>query len=245
MEINEKYLKDALSLDNDKTKRILLMYDIAKNISTDNKNNLLLKGGTALLFCYGLPRYSTDLDYDGYNYNVDIINNIKSIFKTNNLELDKINIKKDTDTVKRFMIHYKEAENNPIKLEISFRNIDDIDRIKNNFVQINGINTYNIKYLTSSKIDAFLDRTAARDIFDASYLLQNYPDSFNKEIIVKCKNKLSSIGLNQMENIIKNDEIIKNFDCENILINFENNINKYLSNIKTNKIDTDNYSMKI
>jgi predicted nucleotidyltransferase component of viral defense system len=90
--------------------------------------------------------------------------------------------------------------------------------------------TYNIKYLAAAKIDAFLKRTAARDIFDASFLLQHYPDSVGKELIEKCKSKLSGTGLDQMENIIKNDEIIKNFDCEGILVNFENNIDKYLCN---------------
>jgi len=229
MEINEKYLRDTLFFDDEKIKRILLMYDIAKKISSNNRNDLLLKGGTALLFCYGLPRYSTDLDYDGFNYNLDIIDSIKSVFNSKNLELDRINIKKDTDTVKRFMIHYKEAENNPIKLEISFRNSDDIDYVKDKCVMINDINTYNIKYLAAGKIDAFLKRTAARDIFDASFLLKNYPESLNKDLIVKCKSKLTSIGLDQMENIIKNDEIINNFDCDDILVNFENNINKYLA----------------
>jgi predicted nucleotidyltransferase component of viral defense system len=236
MEINEKYLKDKLSLDEEKIKRILLMYDIAKNISADNKNELLLKGGTALLFCYGLPRYSTDLDYDGYNYNIDITDKIKSVFISNSQNLDKINVKKDTATVKRFMIHYKEAENNPIKLEISFRNIDDADLVKDKRARINNINTYNIKYLASDKINTFLKRTAARDIFDASFLIQHYSESLNKELIEKCNNKLKTIGLDQLENIIKNDEIIKNFDCDDILVNLENNINKYLSNSKKAEI---------
>jgi predicted nucleotidyltransferase component of viral defense system len=230
MEINEKYLRDTLLLDNEKIKRILLMYDIAKRISMDNKNGLILKGGTALLFCYGLPRYSTDLDYDGFNYNFDVLNEIKFVFISNALKLDKINIKKDTRTVKRFMIHYKEAENNPIKLEVSFRNIDDVNDISDKYVQINNIKTYNINYLSVNKIDAFLKRTAARDIFDISFLLQHYPNSFNKELIEKCKNKLASIGLDQMENIIKSDEIMKHFDCDDILVKLENNINKYSNN---------------
>jgi hypothetical protein len=68
---------------------------------------------------------------------------IKFVFNSNGLELDRINIKKETDTVKRFMIHYKEAENNPIKLEISFRNIDDVDCVNDKCVRINDINTYN------------------------------------------------------------------------------------------------------
>jgi len=244
MEINEKYLNYKLSLDKERINRILLMYDIAKNISADNKNDLLLKGGTALLFCYGLPRYSTDLDYDGFNYNIDIMDKINSVFVSNGQNLDKINVKKDTDTVKRYMIHYKEAENNPIKLEISFRKIDDSDHVKDKRARINDINTYDIKYLAADKIDTFLKRTAARDIFDASFLIQHYPDSINKEIIEKCKNKISSIGLDQMENIIKNDEIIKNFDCEDILVNLDNNINKYLNNANKISVDTDSYSRK-
>jgi len=242
MEINEKYLKDALSLDNDKTKRILLMYDIAKIISNKNKNDLLLKGGTALLFCYGLPRYSTDLDYDGFNYNVDIINDIKSVFKTNNLELENINTKKDTDTTKRFMIHYKEAKNKPLKLEISFRNIDNIDNIKNYFVQINGINTYNIKYLSFSKINAFIERTAARDIFDTSFILQNFPESVNKDLIEKCDKKIKSFGLNHLENKFKSDEILNNFDCDTILIDLENNVKKCLSKYNSVENNANNYS---
>ena len=241
MEINEKYLNYKLSLDKERINRILLMYDIAKNISADNKNDLLLKGGTALLFCYGLPRYSTDLDYDGFNYNIDIMDKINSVFVSNGQNLDKINVKKDTDTVKRYMIHYKEAENNPIKLEISFRKIDDSDHVKDKRARINDINTYNIKYLASDKIDTFLKRTAARDIFDASFLIQHYPDSINKELIEKCKNKISSIGLDQMENIIKNDEIIKNFDCEDVLVKLDNNINKYLNNANKITVDTDSY----
>jgi predicted nucleotidyltransferase component of viral defense system len=244
MEINDKYLKDTLSLDKEKTERILLMYDIAKKLSNNNKNELVLKGGTALLFCYGLPRYSTDLDYDGFNYNPDIMDGIKSVFNSKELELEKINIKKDTDTVKRFMIHYREAENNPIKLEISFRNMDDVDSVRDNRVFINNINTYNIKYLAATKINTFLERTAARDVFDASFLLSGYPDSVSKDLIEKCKNKLTVIGLDQMENIIKNDEIIKNFNCEDIVLNFENNINKYLRNENKVTVNPNNRSVR-
>lgn len=206
------------------------MYDIAKKISMENKNGLVLKGGTALLFCYGLPRYSTDLDYDGFNYDFNITDEIGFVFKSNGLKLDRVNIKKDTDTVKRFMIHYDEAENNPIKLEVSFRNMGCFNDVSDKCVRINNINTYNINYLAVNKIDAFLKRTAARDIFDVSFLLRRYPGSVNKELIGKCKNKLDGIGLDQMENIIKNDEILKDFDCDDVLVKLEDTINQYLRN---------------
>jgi len=223
MNINRQYFENTLQFNKEKTDRILLMYDIAKSISSDNKN-LIIKGGTALLFCYGLPRFSTDLDYDGIDYILNINNNVTNVFKNNNLELSSINIKKDTDTVKRFMVHYKEAEYNPIKIEISFRNIDN-DNILDYKTNINGLNTYNINYLANNKINTFLDRMAARDIFDAAYLFREYPDVIDKGLILKCKDKMNSIGIDQLEKIIKSDEILKDFDTDDILINFDKNLN--------------------
>jgi hypothetical protein len=44
--------------------------------------------------------------------------------------------------------------------------------------------------------------------------------------------------------IIKNDEIIKNFDCEDILVNFENNINKYLCNDNKITINSKSHSRR-
>jgi len=236
MIINRQYFENSLQFDNEKTDRILLMYDIAKSISNDNKN-LILKGGTALLFCFGLPRFSTDLDYDGIDYNFNINDNITNVFKNNNLELSSLNTKKDTDTVKRFMVHYKEAENNPIKIEISFRNMGN-GNIFDNKININGLNTYNIKYLANNKINTFLDRMAARDIFDTAYLFKQYPDVINKDLIEKCKNKLNTIGIDQFEKIIKSDAILKDFDTDEILINFDKNINN-LSSKKINNTNTE------
>ena len=62
MEFNESYLKNDLHFDSEKITRLLLMYDIAKKISCNDKHGLILKGGTSLLFCYGLDRFSTDLE---------------------------------------------------------------------------------------------------------------------------------------------------------------------------------------
>jgi len=237
MNINRQYFENTLQFNKEKTDRILLMYDIAKSISNDNKN-LILKGGTALLFCYGLPRFSTDLDYDGIDYNLNINDNVTNVFKNNNLELSSINIKKNTDTVKRFMVHYKEAENNPIKIEISFRNMEN-EKILDYKTNINGLNTYNIDYLANDKINTFLDRMAARDIFDASYLFKEYPDVIDKNLILKCKDKVNSIGIDQFEKIIKNDDILKDFDTDDILINFDKNINN-LYNKNINYSNTEN-----
>ncbi len=42
-----------------------LMRHIAQEVTAHTSDNFVLKGGTALLLAYGMPRFSTDLDFDG------------------------------------------------------------------------------------------------------------------------------------------------------------------------------------
>lgn len=77
-------------------------------------NQYILKGGTALAQCYGLNRFSEDIDLDGRG---DLILDICENFcKKNGYEY---RIEKDTDTVKRCMIHYGDIK--PLKVEMSAR----------------------------------------------------------------------------------------------------------------------------
>ena len=89
--------------------------DIQKNVMKDlllfinkyDKHTTILKGGTSLMFCYKLDRFSEDIDLDSTNKNIGkLIKEYCTIKKYN------FNIKKDTDTVKRFMIEFLENEKN-------------------------------------------------------------------------------------------------------------------------------------
>lgn len=54
------------------------MREIAQAITrADTKKEFVLKGGTGLLLAYGLPRFSTDLDFDGKNPAFDISSAIR------------------------------------------------------------------------------------------------------------------------------------------------------------------------
>ena len=44
--------------------------DFLKDLSTTQKDAFILKGGTALLKCYGLDRFSEDIDLDGTKKNI-------------------------------------------------------------------------------------------------------------------------------------------------------------------------------
>lgn len=76
-------------------------------------SDFVLKGGTALLMCYNLDRFSEDIDLDSTNKNIKKY--IDNFCKKNNFQY---NIAKDT--VKRFKIHYGD-DNRFLKIEVSYR----------------------------------------------------------------------------------------------------------------------------
>lgn len=67
------------------------------------------------------------------------------------------------------MVHYRNDAMRPLKVEVSYRQADQIDEA--DITVIDDIRTYTIDKLASLKIDALVNRTKARDIFDTSYLL--------------------------------------------------------------------------
>lgn len=140
---------------------------------------MVLKGGTALRLCYGLDRFSEDLDFDCAK-SLNLESSIGAVFsqlgKTKQLLRNPdISVTKDTQTVKRYRIIYAEDIN--LKLETSLRGTPNDDDL----VELNGILTYKIERLIQQKLRALNGRTAARDLHDVIYLYENFFDSFGQE----------------------------------------------------------------
>lgn len=76
-----------------------------------SSERLILKGGTSLMCCYGLDRFSEDIDLDSSN--TDIKPFVDSFCRDNNFQY---RVDKDTDTVKRGFIHYGN-EGHQLKIE--------------------------------------------------------------------------------------------------------------------------------
>lgn len=98
-----------------------LMVNILKNLSD---TPLVLKGGTALYLCYGLNRFSEDLDFDS-SKKLNLLNKIKAS-APHGIVIDKINVKKDTDTdtVSHYIVNYHIRDTgvkDALKMEISYR----------------------------------------------------------------------------------------------------------------------------
>lgn len=165
----------------DVNKHKYFLVRILKDIYSDIEltNYLGFKGGTALMFFYGLPRFSVDLDFNLTNPEKE-----KTVYKKVRQILLKYGRIHD-EALKYYgpivVLDYGSGERN-LKVEISNRQFDNQYEIKN----LLGIN---IKVMVQSdmfahKLCALLDRNAItnRDIFDCWFFMDKQ-SPVNKHII--------------------------------------------------------------
>lgn len=176
---------------------------------------MVLKGGTALLLCYGLDRFSEDLDFDSPK-KFNITNRVERILSRYALERSA-KIVKETETVQRIKAHYKtKIGERLLKIETSFRSPPENDRT----IVINGIKTYKISTLIDQKLSALLNRTAARDLYDVAFLVKNYWKEFSpaaKEKLSEATKDLDALE-KRFEEAFFDDEIIADKDLQTIIL---------------------------
>lgn len=162
----------------------------------------ILKGDTSLMVCYNLDRFSEDIDLDCVRSK-----QIKSIVSDYCVEKSySFRVAKDTDTVKRFMIHYGRIEK-PLKVEVSYRKKH---ISQSEYTKINGIVVYNIDSICMMKINAYASRDKIRDLYDLTFICNNYWVS--PVIINMVRNCVEYKGLEQFDYLInqQSDELIDN-----------------------------------
>lgn len=187
-----------------------VMKDILLFINKYDNHTTILKGGTSLMFCYGLDRFSEDIDLDSTNKNIG-----KLIKEYCDIKGYSFNIKKDTNTVKRYMVEF--LENEKIKIEISYRNKN---LFHENYGNINGIDVYPIDKLLGMKINAYNGRDKIRDLYDIVFILKNYKEQIPDILIEQLKNSFEYKGLEQFDYLIKTQDdslIDKDRLAENLL----------------------------
>ena len=133
---------------------------------------LVFKGGSSLLFGYGLDRYSEDLDFDA-TYEISV----KSLINTLKDVLRDYSIKKDTNTTKRLIVTANNGAS--VKIEISFRELNKTKDTKC-IPFINKMRIYTIDELLKLKINALINRVVARDLYDIAFILGNYYEEIKK-----------------------------------------------------------------
>lgn len=150
--------------------------------------------------CYGLNRFSEDIDLDGSDHS--FIEICKRFAKKHGYE---VRIAKDTDIVKRCMIHYGGTK--PLKVELSSRRAH-ID--KENVVQVNGIEVYNIDTLAILKGAAYQQRDKIRDLFDITFIINNYFEHLSPATRLLLQNALEYKGIEHFDYLVETqfDELI-------------------------------------
>lgn len=205
-------------------------------------SDYILKGGTSLMMCYGLDRFSEDIDLDSINHSA-IQKIVEDFCNKNHFSY---RIAKKTDTTQRYYINYGN-EGRPLKIEISFRTkmID-----KENMTCIrNNIRVYQINNIFMMKLGAYNGRDKIRDLYDITFICRKYWDELlplaKESLIVSLQYK----GLDYFDYILKEqtDELINNdklaedfldmFDKTGLL--FDEKSAELTNNIDKDEIDKD------
>ena len=209
---------------NEEKDHVSLMKMVTQKIQ-ENKP-FVLKGGTALMIAYGLDRFSEDLDFDVYSdlkgsHRANLSSMLKNI-KGENFSVSDVVIRKDTDTVNRYRVNYQNSLNNEasLKVEISYRT----PLNREDAVLRNGIYVLPIEKIADFKINSVLDinndsRTKARDLYDANFIIKNYPNAISDNQIIN----LLNINMDNLETRYKDsfeeDRILsKNKDLSIVIL---------------------------
>lgn len=134
---------------------------------------LIFVGGTMLRLCYGLDRYSVDLDFWLKNKadEKNIFNNISKLIKDNYIAKDIFN--------KHFTMLFEfKSKDYPRALKIEIRKeakkikpIKAIAYTPNSNIQII-LNALSLEDMLIEKINAFINRAEIRDVYDIEFLVK-------------------------------------------------------------------------
>jgi len=167
----------------------------------ETTNAFILKGGTALMICYGLDRFSIDVDLDG---RAQDIGEFVSGFCTKHSF--SYRVAKDTAIVKRYMVNYGN-ESKPLKIEVSYRkrdiNPDETD-------VINGISVYKIGSLCLMKANAYAGRDRIRDLYDLVFICNKYWNELSESIKAVVRGAVEYKGIEQFDYLMReqSDDLI-------------------------------------
>ena len=193
-------------------KHVEVMQDFLRFLNLKT-NNYVLKGGTALLFGYKLDRFSEDLDFDSVDPRTfkDVLD------KYCRLRGYSYTTKKDTETVKRYMLQY-DATVPALKMEISFRS-KEIPLGWTTY--IDGMKVYTIDALAQKKALAYNGRDRIRDLYDVSFIVNKYWNQLSESAQEIITDALNTKGFNQFEYLLDQepDDLVNNDKLLDMFLN--------------------------
>jgi predicted nucleotidyltransferase component of viral defense system len=219
--------------------------------SSDLKDGLVFKGGTALHHCYlSQLRFSEDLDFTSRDNLIEVKKIIDILDSEDFLEVKKHYISDKTLKIEQLKYQGPLDMPNSLKVEIDFTQnvvIKPIEMEYKNYWDIKpNIKVMDIKEISAEKIRAMSGRARYRDFYDQYMILKNY-NIDKKEIIDLVKQKeiretISPESIMSNWQIAKKEktkdlqrvyykETIPDTNIENMLKNFSSFSPIYVKNI--------------
>ncbi len=164
----------------------------------ENSSEFVLKGGTALFMCYQLDRFSEGIELDGISRSISSI--IQGFCEKYQFTFRTV---KNTDTVKRFLVHYGNVRR-PLKIEVSYRR-KKIDAKET--ALINGILVYRLDYLSIMKANAYTGRDRIRDLYDLAFICNHYYDQLSLQSISLMRSALEYKGIEHFDLMIREQHV--------------------------------------
>jgi len=208
-------------------------------------NDLVFKGGTALTKCYGLNRFSEDLDFNAEEKNFNEI--IKKGLKNFYIEFESEEKKHTSSIDLTYWIKgplYTGNKNSlcKISLDFSLREVTQQKNIKQIGLHIEEIPMFNVivmheEEILAEKIRAIMTRNKARDLYDAHNLVLKGIKTTIKQINEKLKTHNKKFTIKEFQEAINKKEKIWETELKPITKAFpkftdaKNNLLQWIKNI--------------
>ena len=144
--------------------------------------DLVLRGGTALAFAYGVDRHSTDLDFDSHG-KVELRGQIRRAARAAGVHLKWV---KRDDTKDREQQVFRARYESPskggpanLKIDVHWKHPPK----SRDIVIVQGIRTYRVETIFGQKVAAIADRAKATDLFDVAFVMKSYGDRLSDDQI--------------------------------------------------------------
>lgn len=185
-----------------------------ETLNTFKRSTFVLKGGTALAQCYGVPRISVDIDLDAparSARNNVMVPATEKFCATYNCSF---RLARNSVIVQHVFVHAPEDDDQPLhkplKVEASFRR----QHIKPDEVTtINGIAVYTLPTLVGMKCLAYRERDTFRDLFDLSYIATHYQGELPPESQDAIAAAFAAKGIGQLDYLLKAAECPADMDA--------------------------------
>ena len=181
---------------------------------------LVLKGGTAFAFAWGLNRHSTDLDFDT-NRRVELRDRIESAARALAVKLGPVE-RRDRPMRQRFLADYPRppgSRQRVFKVNVRYKDPPRAEDIE----VVDGFRTYKVPALFDQKLAATSSRIEPRDLFDLAFAMERYGSSLRDDQIRRAD--AFTRDLDRLEDRYKTtfeqDEILRGIsDVEDTVLRF-------------------------